>query len=147
MPASDEGPLGTVLIPPDAQWVPACVYSLPKPDFRLTHQEHQQQQLPPLRRPKWPEEQWLQGPWAQLCLDPSVWGWGGTSSNNSKPVTLINYTVKAARARLAALMYVVVHPQLYSQGLGANEAMGTSPCQTTARPATTPLGHRGTTAV
>jgi hypothetical protein len=49
------------LIPPDAQWVPACVYSLPKPDFRLTHQEYQQQQLPPSRRPKWPEEHGCKG--------------------------------------------------------------------------------------
>jgi hypothetical protein len=118
MPAQDEGPLGTVLIPPDAQWVPACVYSLPKPDFRLTHTEYQQQQLPPAQRPEWPEEYWLQGAWSDVCLDPSVWGWGGTGPNNSKPVTMLKYTVKAARSRLAALTYAVMHPQLYSQDLG-----------------------------
>lgn len=114
--AQGEGPLGAVVVPPGVQWWPAAVFAERKPDFRMSVLELEEQRRPRPQRPPWPQESWLLGPWAQVQLDPSVWGWAGTGT--ARPVSLLQYTVKAARHRLSLLSMAVAQPQLYSYGQG-----------------------------
>jgi hypothetical protein len=59
------------------------------------------------------------GTWEHVQLDSSVWGWAGTGAANSKPVSLLQYTVNAARQRLSFLTLAVAQPELYSYGQAA----------------------------
>ena len=176
-----EGPLGPVVLGP-VVWEPAHVLSQRKPVHRMSVVDLLAQRLPPARRPPWPVEFWLVGPWASVQLDPDVWGWGehaphsagqppdpaGAAAPVAAPVAppvaaaraaaaavvaaavagagapaagvaaaapaaaapaeprmqeprctrLWQYTVKAARLRLANLTFAMLHPSLFGAGQG-----------------------------
>lgn len=96
-------PVDGVVVPLDAlQWLPAAVADVRKPRQRLSVAEYErlrQRQEGP--RPQWPTEQWLLGPWDEVWLDPTVWGW----LTPARPVCIADYTVKDARLRLTTAQW------------------------------------------
>jgi hypothetical protein len=47
------------------------------------------------------------GPWSQMQLNPSVWGWCPPASN--MPATLPSYTVKSS-SLVPGYIYLCTHP-------------------------------------
>jgi exonuclease III len=94
------------LCPPAARWLPAAVFKRDKPQHRWTRADHEavaeargddggEAQLDAARardvEQAVPPEHWLAGPWADLPLDPTVWG---TAAGEP----LLRYTVRRATA-------------------------------------------------
>lgn len=105
--------LAGVLRVPGLRWHPAAVVMLPVPDKRLTVEQLREKQQARGQRPELgpdgeplepyepPTEPWLLGPWAELELDPTVWGYGHRARGGREGARdLVGFTVREARLRL-----------------------------------------------
>ena len=94
---TDRPPLQLLPPPPAQAWLPAATYSLAKPQFRWTEADWAAVAAARAegRGAPAPREEWLLGPWAEVQLDPAVWGFG------TRGRSLLDYTVKEAAASLA----------------------------------------------
>jgi exonuclease III len=137
----DVAPLGDRHVALDAlQWEPAAVALVRASPEQLTPEEAHQQNLPAADRPPWPQRPRFLGPWRSVWIDPTVWGWF-TPGAQPRPISLVDYTVKRARARLTAAAY-----QRYSAALpGARyqPATGIFPKLWGTRPAAPPAVPAG----
>ncbi|MCA3357848.1 MAG: hypothetical protein ING02_07600, partial [Roseomonas sp.] len=93
-------------------WQPALVFSERRPVKRMSVEDLQRQRWPPEQRPPWPHDHWLLGPWDEVWLDPTVWGWHA----GRRLVTLAAYTVRDARLRLTQRAWAAKEPQARPHG-------------------------------
>lgn len=89
-------------LPPDAGWDQCCVVECLVGSGRLRE-----------------ACLYLQGPWSEVLVDPSAWGFGQT--------TLANYSVREATRRRAQLRAASASPGFYTAGVGCRPALWALP--------------------